>query len=200
MHNYSQASANNRQPILKCLKSVLTDTTKVLEIGSGSGQHAIYFASRFPDIIWQPTELGRWIKPLALNIKDYAADNVLKPFVLDVCNLPWPVAMVSCVYTANTVHIMHWKMVESMFMGVGQVLQPAGLFCIYGPFRYGGEYTTASNAGFDQWLKQCDPNSGIRDIEAITQLAVDQQLCLIHDFDMPANNQFLVFKKVTVSL
>ncbi len=195
MLNFSPASENNKQPILEKLYDVFTDTNDVLEIGSGSGQHAIYFAKHLPGLTWQTSELGDHIQALEKNIESYAPDNVNMPVVLDVCSHPWPITTASAIFTANTLHIMSWPVTEDLFKGVGSVLQTKGLLCIYGPFKYEGDYTTASNARFDIWLKTQNPVSGIRDFEALDALAQAQGLTLIHDYSMPANNQFLVFKR-----
>ncbi len=194
MLNYSPASENNKQAILSCLFDHLADTPELLEIGSGSGQHAIFFAQRLPNTVWQTSELAGDIDALKQNIKDYGPDNVLSPVLLDVRERPWTVARTPAVYTANTLHIMPWSSVVQFFKGVGEVLLKPGRLCIYGPFKYGGEFTTQSNADFDQWLKHVDPLSGIRDFEAVNQLASDQGLSLIRDYSMPANNQLLVFE------
>ncbi len=193
--NYSQASENNKRPILEKLFEVFEQTNDVLEIGSGSGQHAIHFAKHFPDLSWQTSELADGIEPLEQNIENHAPDNVLKPVLLDVCNNPWPIKRASAIYTANSLHIMSWTAVEALFKGIGQVLDDDGLLCIYGPFKYNGEFTTSSNAQFDLWLKERDRQSGVRDFEAVNQLARQQRLSLIQDYPMPANNQFLIFKR-----
>lgn len=193
MLNFSPASENNKQAILDRLSSHLAGRTRVLEIGSGSGQHAFFFASHLPNLIWQPSELTDGIGALDQNVRQYGPENVTAPVPLDVCRHPWPVSQVSAIYTANTLHIMPWISVAELFKGTGDVLLPQGLLCIYGPMKYGGEFTTPSNADFDRWLKLNDPQSGIRDFEAVVELAAGQGLTLIEDHSMPANNQLLVF-------
>ncbi len=195
MLNFSQASENNQQPILDKLAGLFSSVPDVLEIGSGSGQHAVYFARHFPELVWQTSELNDGISALTLNIENYAPDNVKKPVLLDVCHHPWPVTTCSAIFTANTLHIMSWSSIKELFKGVGSVLKNQGLLCIYGPFKYNGEFTTLSNARFDGWLKAQNPVSGIRDFEAIDELAYQQNLSLLHDYAMPANNQFLIFKR-----
>lgn len=194
MLNFSPASENNKHAILVHLRNHLSDTQDLLEIGSGSGQHAIYFSQHFPSLIWQPSELAVCIPALAENVERYGSENVLAPVILDVCEHPWPISKTSAVFTANTLHIMPWNTVCRLFRGVADVLSHHGLLCIYGPFKYRGEFTTPSNAEFDQWLKHADPLSGIRDFEAVNTLALEQGLSLIKDYPMPANNQLLVFK------
>lgn len=194
MLNFSPASENNKHAILTHLTDILADTTELLEIGSGSGQHAIFFAERLPNLTWQTSELADAVAALKYNVKHYAPDNVLTPVLLDVCNHPWPILQTSAIYTANTLHIMPWISVVQLFRGVGEVLLQQGLLCIYGPFKYEGKFTTPSNADFDQWLKHGNPQSGIRDFEAVNRLAIDQGLSLLCDYPMPANNQLLIFK------
>lgn len=195
MLNYSQASENNKQPILEKLFDVFGQTKDVLEIGSGSGQHAIYFAKHLPELSWQTSELIDGIDKLEQNIEEFAPDNVLKPVLLDVCNQPWPVSRASAIFTANSLHIMSWESVEQLFQGIGQVLDKKGLVSIYGPFKYQADFTTPSNAQFDLWLKSRDPLSGVRDFEAVNQLAELQGLSLLYDYPMPSNNQFLIFQR-----
>ena len=195
MLNFSPASENNKQPILEKLYDVFSHTTDVLEIGSGSGQHAIYFAKHLPDLTWQTSELADHIEVLEQNIESYAPDNVNMPVVLDVSQHPWSITSTCAIFTANTLHIMSWSMTEELFKGIGDVLQQNGLLCIYGPFKYKDDYTTTSNAQFDIWLKAQNPQSGIRDFEAVDKLAQQQGLSLAHDFAMPANNQLLIFKR-----
>ena len=196
MRNFSPASENNKQVILEHLLDHLADISELLEIGSGSGQHALFFAENLPNLVWQTSELGESLIALDKNIKQYGPKNVLSPVHLDVVSHPWPITQTSAVYTANTLHIMPWTSVVELFNGVGEVLSQAGLLSIYGPFKYKGEFTTRSNADFDQWLKLNNSQSGIRDVEAVDELAVAQGLSLIHDYAMPANNQLLVFKRL----
>lgn len=198
MLNFSPSCERNQQPILEQFQGLLADSRHVLEVGSGSGQHALFFARRFPWLTWQPTELIMNHGALQLNLMEEAVENVLPPQVLDVCQPRWDVDSADVVFTANTLHIMGWPQVECFFTGVGATLEPGGQLIVYGPFRYGGDYTSASNAGFDQWLKQRDPVSGIRDFEAVNALAEAVGLALRADVAMPANNQLLVWVKPEV--
>ncbi len=195
IRNFSQACKNNKQPILDILKTVLTGYSDVLEIGSGSGQHAIFFGSHLPNTQWHTTELPENLNALHQNINQYARENVTLPVSLDVSSHPWPHASASNIFSANTLHIMNWENVVHFFRGLGNVLSNNGYLCVYGPFRYNNNYTTESNARFDIWLKDRDPDSGIRDFEAVDQLAAKQDLRLIYDHAMPANNQFLIWQK-----
>jgi len=123
--------------------------------------------------------------------------NVLAPVAIDVNDTNWPVPEVDAIFNANTVHIVAWTAVQRMFAGIGRALADGGILCLYGPFNYGGQFTSESNARFDVWLKNRNPESGVRDFEAIDQLAVAQGLTLIRDIAMPANNRSLVWRKTT---
>ncbi|NVK40144.1 MAG: DUF938 domain-containing protein [Oceanospirillaceae bacterium] len=192
---YSEACARNQAPILTRLAPLLADRRRLLEIGSGTGQHAVHFAAALPQLSWQPTELAVSLPSLAANLARHGGGNVLPPRALDVRSSEWPEGGWDAVFTANTLHIVGWSEVEALMAGVGRVLAPEGVLCIYGPFRYGGDYTSASNAEFDRWLQQRDPRSGIRDFEAVDALAAAEGLTLAHDFAMPANNQLLVWRR-----
>ncbi|MEH6576139.1 MAG: DUF938 domain-containing protein [Amphritea sp.] len=193
--NYSLASERNQSPVLEVLAQTLRPGERVLEVGSGSGQHALHFCTALPSIEWQPTELAINLDALRSNLLRYGSNNIHSPCELDVDWPNWPVESVSAVYTANTLHIISWAQVESFFQGVGACLESGGLLIIYGPFRYNEQFTSPSNAQFDQWLKQRDPVSGIRDIEQIERQAAAQCIELLKDCQMPANNQLLVCQK-----
>nr|WP_096526796.1 DUF938 domain-containing protein [Candidatus Nitrosoglobus terrae] len=196
MKYFSQACENNKQPILEILKRVLKGCHQVLEIGSGSGQHAVYFGKQLPHLTWQPTETLEGIAILKENLVSLSApSNVLTPLVLDVNQPLWPLDSVANIFSANTLHILAWEEVELFFKGVGALLKPKGLLCVYGPFRYQGNYTSLSNAEFDSWLKAQDVERGIRDFEAVNTLAEEQGLELKEDYAMPANNQFLIWQR-----
>ncbi len=191
---FSEACERNKDPILRILVGAFRDCRHVLEIGSGTGQHAVYFARHLPHLIWQPTDLPENLPDLTERIEREGSSNLKLPIALDVRSHPWPSEPVDGVFSANTFHIIDWDAVEHFFRGVGQVLNTDGLLCMYGPFRYGGRYTSASNAAFDRYLKSCDPESGIRDFEAVNELAEAQGLRLTADHTMPANNQTLVWR------
>jgi SAM-dependent methyltransferase len=194
MLNFSQAADNNKQAILDVLAEHMASPATVLEIGSGSGQHALHFSAQLTHLMWQPSELDCGLEALRSNLDQAAIANVADPVVLDVCGGPWP-ADVDCVYTANTLHIMSWSMVIEFMRGVGQVLGASGSLYVYGPFRYNGDFTTESNARFDGWLKERDPASGVRDFEALDALALAEGLRLAVDVAMPANNQLLIWHR-----
>jgi hypothetical protein len=164
----------------------------VLEIGSGTGQHAVHFATHLPHLLWQPSDTGAYLTGLRERIAVEGTPNLLPALELDVRNQPWQLESVDAIFTANTLHIMGWPAVEALFRGVGAVA-PAVL-CVYGPFRYGGKYTSASNADFDRYLRARDPESGIRDFEAVNTLSSEAGLSLLADHAMPANNQLIIWQ------
>jgi hypothetical protein len=182
---FCEASERNRAPILAVLKRVFSGTRLVLEIGSGTGQHAAYFAPELPHLAWQASDRAENLA----DIRQWVAD----PIELDV-DKPFPKVDADAVFTANTCHIMSWPQVERMFAGVGAT-RSVKLFCLYGPFNYGGKHTSESNARFDAMLRERDPASGIRDAEAISALAVKNGFRLAEDQAMPANNRLLVFSR-----
>lgn len=195
MKPFSESSAENQEPILSILRSSFAAVRQVLEIGSGSGQHAVHFARHLPHLSWQSSELAPNLPGIRLWLAEAALPNTPPPLALDVNRQPWPIEPVDGVFTANTLHIVSWPEVELLFQGVGQVLLPGGVLCIYGPFNYGGAYTAPSNARFDAWLKARDPASGIRDAEAVCALAEQRGLRLEADHAMPVNNRSLVLRK-----
>jgi len=192
---HSEACERNKGPILAVLTSALARQHCVLEIGSGTGQHAVYFARHLPHLSWQPSERSAELGALAERIRLEGPPNLRPAIELDVRSQPWPVAGVDAVFSANTLHIMAWEEVQDFFRGVGAVLRKPGVLCVYGPFRYGGEYTSASNSDFDRYLHIRDPLSGIRDFEALAELATAQGLSLAADHAMPANNRTLVWRR-----
>ena len=192
---FSQACENNKDPILDVIKKHFAEVDCVLEVGSGTGQHAVYFAEHLPYLVWQPMDQQNYVDGIERWISFSALDNVQSPLVLDV-NHPWPVSnKVPAIFSANTLHIMSWREVEYFFLEIKKVLCRSGVLCIYGPFNRNGKYSSDSNAQFDRWLKARDPLSGIRDFEAIENLANNAGLELMNDYAMPANNRCLVFTK-----
>lgn len=192
---YSESCEQNRDPILSVLKDVFSKVNKVLEIGSGTGQHAVYFGRHLPHLIWEPSDVEENIPGIRLWLEEAQLANVLSPIVLHVTDTQWPEEVFDGIFSANTAHIMSWSSVEAMFNGIERVLESGGLFCLYGPFNYHGNYTSESNARFDQWLKMRDPNSGIRDFEALDKIAAEAGMTLDHDYEMPVNNRILVWRK-----
>ncbi|HBD12797.1 MAG TPA: methylase [Porticoccaceae bacterium] len=196
MRPFSQACENNRQPILDVLRAVFADSGCILEIGSGTGQHAAYFAPALSPTIWQPSDLVRNHAGIDAWIDAHPIDNLRRPLDLDVDRQPWPVAAdIDGIFTANTCHIMAWSSVENMFAGAAHLLGAGAALVIYGPFNYGGEFTSPSNARFDAMLRRQASHQGIRDFEAIERLAAGQGFELGEDYPMPANNRLLVWRK-----
>jgi len=191
----SDASERNKEPILQVVAPVLSQTQRVLEIGSGTGTHALLFSARLPHLSWQPSDIGEYLPALRERLRREGGANLLPVVELDVRRHPWPVQEVDAIYSANTLHIMSWSSVHDFFKGVGQALARAGLLCVYGPFRYGERYTSDSNAKFDEFLKSRDPDSGLRDAHEVDRLAREQGLDLIADHPMPANNQLRIWQR-----
>lgn len=197
MHKpYSEACDQNKVPILHVLRKEFADVRQVLEIGSGTGQHAVYFGTQLPHLIWQTSDVISYHAGIHAWLSDAALPGVLPPLALDVDNDSWPMEPMDAVFSANTTHIMSWPQVQKMFAGIGRVLVCGGVFCLYGPFNYGGTYTSPGNARFDAWLKTRDPASGVRDFEALDTLANINDMLLTHDYEMPVNNRTLVWRKV----
>lgn len=188
---YSESCDQNRAAILSIIQPLLGKSRRVLEIGSGTGQHAVAFAAELPQLIWQTSDQSENHAGIRLWLEESRLDNIRAPLVLDVMQAEWPDIDVDAVFTANTLHIMHWSEVEALFDGIGQLLSTAGNLLIYGPFNYGGKFTSDSNVQFDQWLKSRDPLRGIRDFEAVDSLASKAGLVLKNDYTMPANNRIL---------
>jgi len=193
MHNFSPASERNKQPIADKLSPVLAQDTvvDVLEVGSGSGQHALHLTAAVPGLVWQCSEHPDNLLALQQNLH---GAELPSPVALDVME-SWPEISVDMLYSANTLHIMGWTGVEALFAGAGRVVRSGGWLAVYGPFCYGQSFTAVSNAAFDQMLRQRDPQSGIRDFEAVNQLAEQAGFTLRQDHAMPANNQLLLWQK-----
>lgn len=183
-------------PILSVLKRYFSDAKTVLEIGSGTGQHAVFFAEQLPHLIWISSDQAEYHAGIKLWLDEAKHTNLQGPLLLDVNQKDWPLNQIDAIFSANTVHIMGWSSVEKMFAGIGRVLDKQGYFCLYGPFNYNGQFSSESNAHFDVWLKQRDSLSGVRDFEALQSLAEQAGLKLIEDVAMPANNRILVWQKV----
>ena len=192
MKRTSDPAERNRLPILAILKRVFADRTRVLEIGSGTGQHAAYFAPELPHLVWQASDVAENLA----GIREWRSDPA--PLELDV-DRPFPDVEADAVFSANTCHIMSWPLVEKMFAGVARVLPAGGVFALYGPFNYGGKHTAPSNAEFDAWLRGRDPASGLRDAEKVIALALTNRLALVEDNPMPANNHLMVFRKEIIA-
>ncbi|HSY46657.1 MAG TPA: DUF938 domain-containing protein [Steroidobacteraceae bacterium] len=191
----SEACERNKEPLLAVLREELAGCEQLLEIGSGSGQHAVYFAAHLPRLTWQPSELPENLAPLAERIRAAQLPNLRAPLALDVRVRPWRMAAADAVFSANTLHIIAWQAVQQFFDGVGALLAAPGVLCVYGPFRFRGRHTSDSNAAFDAYLRERDPRSGVRDFEALDALAHAQGLKFSADHAMPANNRTLVWRR-----
>lgn len=190
---HSEACERNKGPILAVLREAFAGCTHVLEIGSGTGQHAVHFATGMPWLVWQPSELAEATPDLKRRIQSEGPPNLRAPVVLDVTRPPWELSQADGVFTANTLHIMHWQDVESLFAALPGATTAGAVLAIYGPFRYGGEHTSASNESFDTLLRARDPGSGIRDFEDVDALAKAAGFTLAADHAMPANNRTLIW-------
>lgn len=220
MKPYALSSETNKTPILAVLKEIFADRKQVLEIASGTGQHAVHFAHELPHLTWQPSELAQNLPGIQAWLDEAQLPNVLPPLALDINDAHWPFpnsvqplnsvrpernevkskevnpnqTQPDAIFNANTVHIISWPEVERLFAHIARVIAPGGCVCLYGPYNYDGKFTSASNASFDVWLKSRDPNSGVRDFEAVDRLAASHGLELLRDIAMPSNNRILVWQ------
>ena len=197
---FSPACERNRGPILAVLREPFATVRSVLEIGSGTGQHAVHFAAAMPWLRWQCSDRAGALPGIRAWLDEAALANTPPPLALDVAHGPWPHSGVGdgrfdAVFSANTLHIMGWDEVERFFAGVGRVLAPGGWLAVYGPFNYGGCATSDSNREFDAWLRARDPRSGLRDFEAVDALARGIGLMPVADHAMPANNRTLLWRR-----
>ena len=192
---FSEASEQNKSVIFDVIKPYLHGD--VLEIGSGTGQHAVYFAGQVPRLRWQTSDLESNLPGIEGWIADSGLPNLLPPIALDVLG-DWPERQFDLVYSANCFHIMDKTAVEKCIEGVGVCLNPGGILAVYGPFNYADNFTSPSNARFDAFLKARDPDSGIKDFEWLDDLASEANLQLVKDVAMPENNRSLVWQKRTL--
>jgi len=195
MKPFSESCEQNKAPILAVLQNQFAQSKRAIEIGSGTGQHAVYFAQHLPHLTWQTTDLAENIDGIHAWLSEANLPNTPPPIVIDVCQANYPFHNIDAIFSANTTHIMHWYMVEKLFAFIDQYLDNNGKFCLYGPFNYQGQYSSESNQRFDQWLKNRDPLSGIRDFDQLKILANQNNLTFEHDLEMPANNRLLVWRK-----
>lgn len=192
---FSPSCEENRQVIYQAIEGRLKKCASVLEIASGTGQHAVFFAEHLPNLTWQTSDLNDSLEGIRQWISDAGLDNVLPPLALNVSEDLWPKQTYDAVFSANSFHIMAHQNVADFFAQLPSVLTPGGWVMIYGPFNYGGDYTSDSNARFDQWLKQRNPSSGIKDFEWCQQMAEKAGLTLIEQIAMPQNNRLLFWQK-----
>ena len=190
------ATGRNREPILAVLREHFAHARRVLEIGSGTGQHAVHFAAALPHLQWQTSDLAENHAGIRAWIEASNLPNVLLPLVLDAADATtWPATRFDAVFTANTLHIMGWPEVEALFAALPRVLDDAATLVVYGPFNVGGKFTAPSNEAFDARLRSDDPRRGIRDLEAVQALAARAGLDFVADIEMPANNRCLVWRR-----
>lgn len=197
---HAPSCERNRDPILAVLREHFPDRRRVLEIGSGTGQHAVHFAAALPQLRWQCSDRAEQLPGIALWLDEAALPNTPPPVELDVAQAPWPAPddgapRFDAAFTANTLHIMGWSDVEALFVGLDRALAPDATLIAYGPFNVGGAFTSESNAQFDEWLRARDPRSGIRDLEAVDALAHGIGFALAADVAMPAHNRCLVWTR-----
>lgn len=192
---FSESCVQNRDPILAVLREAFADRRHVLEIGSGTGQHAVYFAAALPHLVWQTSDVAAHHPGIRLWIEEAGLPNVRAPIALDVARDAWPDDTFDAVFMANTLHIMHWHEVERCLAGIGRVLAPGGLLAVYGPFNEGGTYTAESNRRFDAWLKARDPGMGVRDLEAVDARAREAGLVPERRIPMPADNLMHLWRR-----
>ncbi|MGD8999352.1 MAG: DUF938 domain-containing protein [Granulosicoccaceae bacterium] len=195
MKPFAESCEQNKQPILTVLQRLFTAPGSVLEIASGTGQHAVWFGRHLPHLTWQTSDLAANHAGIRQWLAEAALANVLPPLELDVRATSARDSNYDYIFSANSLHIMHWPAVEAFFSLAGRTLVANGLLAVYGPFNYHGEYSSDSNARFDAWLKQRDPGSGIRDLDNLQALAAQNTLQLVDDIEMPVNNRILVWKK-----
>ena len=199
MKPYSEACEQNKDPILAILRVAFENVRNVLEIGSGTGQHAVYFSEQLPQLRWQTSDLPENHPGIHAWLQEAGLKNTLTPVALDTRNTSWPQhtpeKSYDGLFSANTTHIMDWPAVQGLFAGAGELLESSGRFCLYGPFNYHGTYSSDSNRCFDNSLKARDPASGIRHFEELDLLANENNMVLETDHEMPVNNRLLVWKK-----
>ncbi|GGY42666.1 methylase [Bacterioplanes sanyensis] len=191
----SEACLRNQAPIADVLAQELEADAFVLEIGSGTGQHAAYMTRHLPGIKWQPSELAGRLEGINGWRQRSGQVGFLPPLILDVSQDLWPVKQVDAVFSANVVHFIGWPQLRSMMTGIARVLKQGGLALLYGPYNYAGQYTSEGNQRLDQWLREQNPEAGIKDFEQVILAARKEKLRLLKDIAMPANNRMLVLQK-----
>ncbi|CAG0996373.1 hypothetical protein BURK1_02562 [Burkholderiales bacterium] len=191
---YAPSCDRNRDPILAVLREHFADRREVLEIGSGTGQHAVHFAAALPHLVWQCSDRPENLPGIRLWLADASLGNTPEPIALDV-NGAWPTRPYDAVFSANTLHIMGWPEVERLFERLPSVLAADAVVAVYGPFKVGGRHTSESNAAFDATLKAKAAHQGLRDVEAVDALAQGAGLALAVDRAMPANNRCIVWRR-----
>jgi hypothetical protein len=194
---FAPASERNRGPILEVLRDAFADRARLLEVGSGTGQHAVHFATAMPWLAWQTSEVEASLPGLRMWLDEAALPNTPPPFALDVAGR-WPEGRWDAAFTANTLHIMPWTTVERLFEALPAVLDPGAVLVAYGPFNVGGRFTGPGNAAFDATLRAADPARGLRDLEAVDALARRAGFGPVDVRTMPADNRCLVWRRAAV--
>ena len=192
---HAEACDQNGPHILKVLQARLPERGELLEIGSGTGQHAVRFAEALPGIQWHTSDRAEMHDGIHAWIEEATLANLHEPIALDVLADPWPARRFDAVFSANTAHIMPLEAVEAMFKGVAEVLEAGAPFLLYGPFMYDGEHTSESNWRFDRWIRSWEAHRGLRDVSWLKEIAEPLGLSLAEDVEMPENNRTLVWRK-----
>ena len=195
MKQFAPSCERNKEPILAVLCEILNARGVILEVGSGSGQHAVHFARGLPHMEWQPSDVAENLPSISAWRAEAGLANLREPLMLDLFADDWPITVAQAVVCINTIHIVSWKAVESLFAGAGRVLAPGGIMYVYGPYRYALRPLEPSNEEFDRWLKARDSRSGVRLFEDVNRLAGQHGLMLTGDRAMPANNRSLWWMK-----
>lgn len=194
---FSEACERNKETILSVLKKVISPVHRnVIEIGAGTGQHATFFARAFPQLRWTPTETSENLPHLNRVVQESGIKNLTPPFKMRIGEDDFAIRTYDVIYTANTLHIISWKDCKTLIKLMGHRLQEGGLAIIYGPFNYGGQFTSQSNEEFNDWLKKRDPASGIRNFEDVHNAMEKNGFELVNDYEMPANNRTLVYRRL----
>jgi SAM-dependent methyltransferase len=189
------AVARNRDPILAVLRRILPAHGTVLEIASGTGEHAVHFAAGLPNLTWQPSDCDAdALRSIRAHRALAQLPNLLEPLELDACAPVWPISHADAVVSINMIHIAPWAAAEGLMAGAGRLLAPGGVLYLYGPFKEDGRHTAPSNAAFDASLRAQDPEWGVRDMGEVAYLARQHRLELVERVAMPANNLSLVFR------
>jgi SAM-dependent methyltransferase len=193
---FSPACERNQDAILDVLRAQFADRTRVLEVGSGTGQHAVHFAQALPQLVWQASDVESNLPGIRQWLAHAPRPNLPEPVVFDLNGAP-PDGQFDAVFSANTLHIMGWTEVQRLFELLPDLMRPGALLCVYGPFNYGGEFTSQSNAAFDASLRFTDPRRGLRAFEAVDALARAAGMRLLDDRAMPANNRCITWRRET---
>lgn len=195
---YAESCEQNKDPIHQVIQPYLKPGIEVLEIASGTAQHAVYFAGMNPLVQWQTSDRPEYLPGIRSWLSFACLENLIEPISLDVCAV-WPSKQYDLVFTSNSLHIMSEDEAEACIKGSARCLKPLGLFITYGPFNYNGEFTSESNREFENWLKQNNPLSGIKHFETLNEIALQSGLLLVDDVEMPANNRILIWQRETLA-